>query len=75
MLRVDFMFADSTTDFILVIYNDYSLLIGVMTITLRNFTTSSCNLRKTRSRHAGPSKTKKEDSPIGGLLQINGLDQ
>ena len=35
MLRVDFMFADSTTDFILVIYNDSSLLIGVMTIALR----------------------------------------
>ena len=29
------MFADSTTDFILVIYNDSSLLIGVMTIALR----------------------------------------
>ena len=29
MLRVDFMFADSTTDFILVIFDDSSLLIGV----------------------------------------------
>ena len=33
------MFADSTTDFILVIYNDSLLLIGVMTIALRNYTT------------------------------------
>ena len=33
------MFADSTTVFILVIYNDSSLLIDVMTIALRNFTT------------------------------------
>ena len=39
MLRVDFMFADSTTDFILVIFDDSLLLIGVMTIALRNFTT------------------------------------
>ena len=29
MLRVDFMFADSTTDFILVIFDESSLLIGV----------------------------------------------
>ena len=29
MLRDDFMFADSTTDFILVIFDDSSLLIGV----------------------------------------------
>ena len=29
MLRVDFMFADSTTDFILVIFDYSSLLIGV----------------------------------------------
>ena len=29
MLRVDFMFADSTTDFILVIFDDSSLLIGI----------------------------------------------
>ena len=29
MLRVDFMFADSTTDFILVIFDDSLLLIGV----------------------------------------------
>ena len=28
MVRVDFMFVDSTTDFILVRYNDFSLLIG-----------------------------------------------
>ena len=39
MLRVDFIFADSTTDFILVIFDESSLLIGVMTIALRNFTT------------------------------------
>ena len=38
MLRVDFMFADSTTDFILVIFKDSSLLIGGMTIALKNFT-------------------------------------
>ena len=30
MLRVDFMFADSTTDFILDIFDDSSLLIGEM---------------------------------------------
>ena len=29
MLQVDFMFADSTTDFVLVIFDDSSLLIGV----------------------------------------------
>ena len=29
MLQVDFMFADSKTDFILVIFDDSSLLIGV----------------------------------------------
>ena len=29
MLREDFMFADRTTDFILVIFDDSSLLIGV----------------------------------------------
>ena len=33
------MFADSTTNFILVIFYDSSLLIGVMAIALRNFTT------------------------------------
>ena len=40
------MFADSTTDFILVIYNDSSLLIGVMTIALRNITTRQLRFAK-----------------------------
>ena len=44
MLRVDFMFADSTTDFILVIFDGSLLLICEMTIALRNLMT-----RKLRS--------------------------
>ena len=47
MLRVDFMVADSTTCFILVIFDDSSLLIGVMTIALRNFTTRQLRFAKT----------------------------
>ena len=54
------MFADRTTDFILVIFDYYSLLIGVVTIALRNF------------RHAGPSKMNKEDSPFGDFYRSTG---
>ena len=80
MLRVDFMFADSTTDFILVIFDDSSLLIGVhvwslifiMCLSLSPISTDAMALPQSSCR-AAPSRN--TTLPLEVQSKLSSLEQ
>ena len=65
MLRVDFLFAVSTTDLVLVIFDDYLLMISVQVLSLISIMWQSLSLTSTDTMalHESPVEQRQDETP------------